>query len=166
MKRRNQLFYTINDRTDDSKYLKRKGFIPYQVVTRTLDGNPFDTVVKYQNNGFIYEVLDPSQCYSGYMITLMKLPKLSYEELLKVALDSCHVEERAGAVGIILKEHPEEFEKFLEQVKNVERFDEKFKKKIRRLLSFVCDFIGPFTSFAQRFPKIMSTCEEIKRMCK
>lgn len=52
------------------------------------------------------------------MVTLMRLPKLSYEELLNDALNSKHLEERIGETGIILKYYLKNFEKTLISMNN------------------------------------------------
>jgi hypothetical protein len=74
------LFYVIDEHTDDVKYCKRRGLRPYKTKMKTLDNNPFEQVVQYIKDVFIYDVLECDQFYSDYMIILMRLPKLLYEE--------------------------------------------------------------------------------------
>lgn len=110
-------FYVISERTDHVKYCKRKGLIPYKFIDKSLDGQILNYVTQYVYKGYIYNALGYDQCYSGYMLTLMRLPQLSYEELLNTALRSRKYAERAGATGMILKDYPKEFEKFLLSIK-------------------------------------------------
>ena len=73
-----RLFYAIGEYVDDIAYCKRKGFKPHKKVIKQLDGMPIDVVTQYQKGEYIYEVLACDQCYSGYMLTLMRLPKLQF----------------------------------------------------------------------------------------
>lgn len=154
------LFYTITDYTNEAKICKRKGLKPYQQITKTLDGKPFPVVTHYSKGGYVYKALEYSQCYSGYMTTLMRLPKMSYHELLNVALTSNSSDERAGATGIILKEHPNEFEQYLISAKDMP-LPKKERKQFDRLVHFILDFVCEYTSYVQERKRILTLCKDI-----
>lgn len=153
------LFYTIDEFTDADRYCKRKGLTPFKFEDRELDGHPFKSVIQYTKDGFIYDVLEADQCYSGYTITLMRSPKLSYENLLHIALTSKHLSERAGAIGTILKEHPNQFQNYLLALRN-ENNAWREDKRIRRMVIFVNE-IKNYTSYVLRAGKILQLCEEL-----
>lgn len=156
------LFYTIDECTDVDKYCKNKGLRPYKYEKKTLDNRPFEQVVQYIKDGFVYDVLEWDRCYSGYMVTLMRQPKLSYKELLNVALTSKYFDERVGAVGIILKEHPTEFEQYLFEISkdNIKNSPEKIQfKKVAKLIN---DFIKVNTSYVLSLEKILLLCENLR----
>lgn len=153
------LFYTIDEFTDADRYCKRKGLTPFKFEDRELDGHTFKSVIQYTKDGFIYDVLEADQCYSGYTITLMRSPKLSYENLLHIALTSRHLAERAGAIGTILKEHPDQFQNYLLALRN-ENNAWREDKRIRRMVIFVNE-IKNYTSYVLRAGKILQLCEEL-----
>ena len=134
---RHLLFYTIDERTDVAKYCKRKGLKPDKVEKKTLDNKLFEDIVQYSKDGSRYIVLDEKQCYSGYMLTLMKLPILSYEELLNVALSSKKYDERAGAIGIILKCYAPKFEEYLLETSNNLPDNLLERKKFKKMVHFI-----------------------------
>jgi hypothetical protein len=49
-------FYVINERTDNIKYSKSRGLIPYKFkeLSCELDDNVIKTVIQYIKNGYIY----------------------------------------------------------------------------------------------------------------
>lgn len=157
-----RLFYVIGEYVDDIEYCKRKGFKPHQKVIKQLDGMPLDVVTQYQKREYIYEVLTCEQCYSGYMLTLMRLPKLSYEELVKVALISRIQDERAGAIGILLKNYPNQFKQYLLKVCNNYPEDKRERKQIKRMANYICDFVYRYTSYVQDMEDIFLLCSRLK----
>jgi hypothetical protein len=163
------LFYVIDEHMDEIKYCKKRGLLPYKFKDRVcycsdpLIGNQnIKSVIQYTYKGYTYDALDGSQCYSGYMVTLMRLPKPQYEELLKTALTSKKNEERAGSIGMILKDYPSEFEKYLLAVKNMDFNALEDKKGIKRIVDFINDFIRQNSSYVWPLEKILSLCEELK----
>ena len=153
------LFYTIDEFTDADRYCKRKGLTPFKFEYRELDGHPFKCTIQYKKNNFIYDVLEENQCYSGYTITLMRLPKLSYEKLLHIALTSKHLSERAGAIGIILKDYPLQFQDFLRAIGQKDSTGLYKNKHIERMIAFIHNDIRMHTSYVCHLKKILSFCE-------
>ena len=155
------LFYTVDERTDIYGYCKKRGVKPYKFESKVLDGCPFEQAIQYTKYDFVYDVLEYDQCYSGYMVILMRLPKLSYEELLNVALTSKHPEERAGAIGVILKEHPMQFENYLSALSEASTTTLHRNKHIKRMIAFINNFIKVNTSYILHLDKILLLCEKI-----
>lgn len=159
---RSKLFYAVGEYTDDVKYCKRKGLRPHKTIMKSLDGKQFPVVLEYTNGNDIYVSLTADQCYSGYAVTLMRLPALPFEDLLFVALTTNRVEDRAGALGIILKNHKAAFEQYLLTVKQNELLDTLHKKQIALVATYVYGFISENTSYIRDMGKILSMCEELK----
>ena len=159
---KSELFYAIGEYTDDARYFKRKGLQPYKIAMKSLDGKPFPVVLEYTNGKDIYVSLEADKCYSGYVVTLMRLPKLSFDELLSVALTANRIEDRAGSLGIILKNHEDRFEQYLLAIKQNEYLDTIHKKQIAVVTTFVCEFIQKNTSYIRDMEKILSLCAELK----
>lgn len=145
------LFYVINEHTDDIKYCEKKHMKPYNVVN--------GSIMQYEYKGYIYDILEQGECYSGYMVTLMRLPKLSFGDLLNVALESKNYEERIGAIGVILKDYQSEFEQYLLSLSDDMIYTN--KKNIKRLVSFIC-ILPDRTSYVLDLPIILNQCEKIK----
>jgi len=155
-----RLFYTIGEHTDISYYCKRKGLIPKKFEIKELDGRPFKSVSQYVKGNFKYEVLEADQCYSGYMVTLVRLPRLSYEDLLKVALTSRYSDERAGAIGTILKDYTYQFQQHLMMLAQMDINALSHKKYVRRMLAFIKD-LKKYTSYVWQLDEILLLCEKI-----
>ncbi len=155
------LFYTIDEQTDVRKYCEKKGLKPYKNINKILDNCLLEHTVQYIKDGFVYDVLECDQCYSGYMITLMRLPKMPYEELLNVALSSKSSDERAGAIGVILKDHPIQFENYLLKLSKSNPNTMYEKKKIKRMISFINNFVKDNTSYVWCRDRVLTLCEEI-----
>ena len=153
-------FYTINDITSVDKFCKKKGLKPHKTETKMLDGVPFEKTVQYSVKNVIYDVLECDQCYSGYMTTLMRQPKLPYEELLQMALYSKYSDEREGAIGIILKDYSVEFEKHLSTIAE-ETTGLPMKKEEIQLLTLINTFIRNNTSYVWQLKKILCFCDEL-----
>ena len=153
------LFYLIDERTDSSAYCKRKGMKPYKSEGRILDNEVYKSEIQFTYKGHIYDVLESDQCYTGYMITLMRLPKMAYVELLNVALDSKHYKERIGAMGIILKEYAKEFEQSLISMTDTGIEPIENKRHIKRMLVYVYHLIN--TSYNSELEYIRNICREL-----
>lgn len=145
------LFYVIDEHTDDIKYCKKKGMKPYNVIN--------GKYTQYEYKGYIYDVLECGECYSGYMVTLMRLPELSFNELLNVALGSKYYEERFGALGIILKDYNIQFEKYLQLLSDDAIYQS--RKNIQRMVDRVLD-LHQWTSYVCDMHSIMNECEGVK----
>lgn len=157
-------FYVIDERTDNIKYSKSRGLMPYKFkeLRCELDDSETKTVIQYTKNGYIYDVLEGDQCYTrGYMTILMRLPKLSYEELLNDALHSKHFDERIGATGIILKDHSKEFENTLKSMNDSAIIDFKNKKNVKRMVVYIHSLIEG-THYITQLENIRDLCKEIE----
>jgi hypothetical protein len=157
-----ELFYTIDEYTDTTKYCRSKGLRPYKIIEKTLDSKPLPVAVEYIKGNSIYVALSMSQCYSGYSITLMKLPELPFETLLNVSLSTKRAADRAGALGIILKKYTVAFEKFLCDAAHNEHWDLEKKRQLALVATFICDYIRENTSYIWHMNKTLQLCEEIK----
>lgn len=155
-------FYVIDERTDVIDFCKRKGMKSYELSEVLCDNQIYKIPVQYTYKGYKYIVLDCEQCYSGYDTTLMSLPKLDYEDLLKIALLSKKQQERIGAIGIILKEHATQFEEYLLLIKEGYFDDYQQEKYIRRMIKTINNFIWENTSYVWSLKKIREICKKIK----
>lgn len=156
-------FYVIDERTDNIEYCRSRGLIPYKFkeLKCALDDNVIKTVVQYAGNGYVYDVLEGDRCYTKeYMVTLMRLPKLSYAELLNDALYSEYSEERTGATGIILKEHPKEFEKTLISITNSATVSLANKRSVKRMARYVYELIND-SCYVRQLENIRDICKEL-----
>lgn len=157
-------FYVIDERTDNIKYCKSRGLIPYKFkeLKCDLDDHVIETVTQYTKNGYVYDVLEGDQCYTrGHMVTLMRLPKLSYEELLNDALNSKHLEERIGATGIILKYYLKNFEKTLISMNNSQIIHLENKKNAKRMAVYVYGLIDG-SCYIRKLENIRDLCKELE----
>ena len=156
------LFYVIPEWTDTRKYCKRKKLKPHKSVIKTLDDYQFEDVTQYSKDGYIYYVLEYDNCPNGFMQTIMRLPQLPYEELLDVALTSKNYGERYGAIGIILKYHPSEFEQYLSSV-NVECIKKRKEQiQLKRMVAFINSFAKTNSGYVRSLENILSLCEKIE----
>ncbi len=159
---KSELFYAVGEYTDDSKYCKSKGLKPHKTVMKSLDGKPFPVVTEYSKDGDIYAALEADMCYSGYVVTLMRLPELPFEELLSVALTAKRIEDRAGALGIILKKYASAFTQYLQMTKQNRNLNPVQKKQIALVATFIYDFIRENTSYVREMEDILLLCKELK----
>ncbi len=157
------LFYVIDEHTNLEKYCKIKRLIPYKTEIKMLDGKPFEQVIQYVKDGYLYDVLESNECYSGYMLTLVRKPSLSYEALLDVALSSRKYDERAGAIGIILKEYPEKFEKYITII--LEDMDKKLRAKRNqvRMIRYINHVIKENTGYVWEHESLLALCQKIEQ---
>lgn len=153
------LFYSINERTDVYDYCKRKGLKPYKFENKVLDGYLFKDVIQYVKGDFVYEFLDDNEYYFG-MTILMRLPQLTYERLLNVALNSRYYDERVGAISIILKDYTKEFEQFLISMLNVEKKEIRYKRGLKRVSKFICWLMREY--YKSKLENIRDICEKLK----
>ena len=156
------LFYAVGEYVDDAKYCKRKGLMPHKTIMKSLDGNPFPVVVEYAKEGKIYAALEAGDCYCGYSVMLMQLPELPFTELLSVALTAKRIDDRAGALGIILKKHEAAFLQYLLAVRESEDRNPTQKKQIALVTAFVYDFIRENSGYVQKMEDILSLCKALK----
>ncbi len=161
-------FYVIDEFISVDKYCKRKGMKPYKYEDKicycsdiNVEDQTFKDAVQYTYKGYIYDVLEGDQFHSDYMVILMRLPTLSYEELLNTALTSKFLDERAGAIGIILKEYQKEFKENLLTIKNGDFKSFGEKRNIKRMVKYIYNFIDD-TNYIEELESIMNLCGEIK----
>lgn len=159
---KSELFYAVGEYTDDAKYCKSNGLKPHKTVMKSLDRKPFPVVIEYSKDGNIYASLGADKCYSGYMVTLMRLPELPFEELLSVALTAKRIEDRAGALGIILKKYASAFAQYLLMIKQKGNLNPVQKKQIALVTTFIYDFIREKSSYIQEMEDVLSLCKELK----
>lgn len=113
-----QLFYVFDEHTDIVKECLKVGIKPAG------DQNTYE----YVKGDIKYILLSPHECYSGWTITLMALPYLSYMELIKVIETSKKYDEIVGCIGILLNKYTENFIDYLS--KNQTRKIKKIKRII------------------------------------
>lgn len=158
------LFYIIHEFTDIETYCKRKGLIPYKYkeMSTGIEGDPVIKIaVQYIKEGYIYDVLEEEQCRSECMAVLMRLPKLTYEKLLSVALNSKYSDERIGSIGIILKDYPNEFEQFLTSMLDADTADLQNKKNIKRISKYVYNLINE-SYLIRDLENMRDLCEKLR----
>lgn len=153
------LFYLLNEWTDEAVYFWVRGLKPCKIEEKTLDNELFIQVVQYTKGGYVYDVFD-GNCYNGHMITLMRLPKLSYEELLQTVLTSRHYDERMGAMGIILKEHLPNFEQYLMEIIRQGAADWRSRNQVKRLLKVINE-LSEICGSVRELDRMHLLCEQL-----
>ena len=112
-----QLFYVFDEHTDVVRECLKKGLKPC--------GNTcFDGYVVGDTK---YILVSPNDCYSGWAVTLMALPCLGYDDLIKLIETSKVYDEIVGSIGVLLKNHKGKFVDYLSENQN-----KKIKKVILR----------------------------------
>lgn len=108
------LFYLIDEHEDNVIFCKKRRLKPiiYDEVKVPNTDITFLNVQEYSAGKYVYKVLQSAECYSGYPITLMREPQLSYDDLINVLLHTKKYDERLGSLGILLKQYPNDFKKF------------------------------------------------------
>ena len=157
-----RLFYIIYEFTNEDKYCKRNGLMPYKIqeMSTHIIGDPIIYMpIQYIKRGYVYEVLDDNEYYFG-MTILMRLPQLTYERLLNVALNSRYYDERVGAISIILKDYTKEFEQFLISMLNVEKKEIRYKRGLKRVSKYICWLMREY--YKSKLENIRDICEKLK----
>lgn len=113
-----QLFYVFDEHTDVVRECAKEGLTPS-------GDSYFGGYVKGDTQ---YVLLSPHECYSGWAVTLMALPCLEYEDLVKVVESSKVYDEIVGSIGILLKRHMTKFVNYLSANQN------KRIKKVKRII--------------------------------
>lgn len=124
MKKR--LFYVFDEHTDYVKECQKMGMNPIGTDAFTK---------KFEYDGTAYKVLSCNECYSGWEITVMALPEMSYSDLLELMMNSQFYDEIVGSIGIAVKKYPHEFFEFLNNEPFVNRKIGKIKKTIKSEIS-------------------------------
>ena len=119
MKKR--LFYVFDEHTDYVIECEKLGMKP-------IENNAF--IENFECDGTNYKVLSCNECYSGWEITVMALPEMSYSDLFDIMISSRFYDEIVGSIGIILKKHLDEFIRYL----NTEPLNNKRLRKIKKMI--------------------------------
>lgn len=64
---------------------------------------------RYFFNGVEYKYLNCHEIYSGWCITLVRLPELSYEKLFELLRCTKYESELSGTLGLLLKKYEKRF---------------------------------------------------------
>lgn len=167
------LFYLIDEHTNETVFCKKRGLIPCKYekkICYSSDNSDEDYVfyrtIQYvdKRSKCVYDVLDKQQCYSGFNTTLMRQPKLMFDDLIKTAITSKNRDERIGSIGILLKDYQTDFEKYLSNVIKTQFSDIKTKKRVKWMAVFITDYIWKNTSFVWHLESIKKLCEKIKQL--
>ncbi len=135
-------FYVFDEHTDYIRECEKIGMKPI--------GN--QTLVKYFLFGETkYEVLFCNECFSGWEITVMALPELSYSELLYMVMNSRFYDEIVGGIGIILKRHSDEFIRYLSSVTSN-------NKKVNKVKKIIKNEIGKRNPDVKAMTKLLKLC--------
>ena len=121
-----QLFYVFEEHTDFVKECIKLGMKP-------IKGDQF--VELFDFNGVLYKTLSVNECYSGWEINVMALPYMNYSQLINVLENTKIYSEIVGCIGILLKEHLDEFMKYLSESSNRDKRIRKIKKIIVKEIS-------------------------------
>lgn len=121
---RKKIFYVFDEHTDYIKECERMGMKSNKTLTEDFE---FD--------GTKYKVLSPNECYSGWEITAMALPELSYSELFNIVMNSRFYDEIVGSIGILLKKYSDEFITYLKAQSSNNIRLRKIKKIIKKEIS-------------------------------
>ncbi len=121
MKKR--FFYVFDEHTDYVRECKKIGMMPIEKEV---------FVKNFDYDGIRYEVLNLYECFSGWEITVMATPELSYPELLNLMMNSRCYDEIVGSIGIVLKKYPNEFAMYLKSESSNQKRLLKIKKLIKK----------------------------------
>lgn len=157
------LFYVVDEHTDCTKFCKRKGMKPYSFEKRICmpDNIMIEFVTQYSYNGYIYDVLNGMECYTDFEVTLVRIPNLSFEELLNVALFSKYLDERVGAMGMILKNNSIDFKRYLLAINNSDIEISGMERNLKQMLSYIDERLRSYRGHIKDFDIILELCEEL-----
>ncbi len=124
MKKR--FFYVFDEHTDYVRECQKIGMKP-------IENNAF--IENFEYDGTKYTVLSCNECYSGWEITVMALPEMSYSDLFDILMNSRFYDEIVGSIGIILKKHLDEFLRHLSSESLNNKRIKKVKKMIKKEIS-------------------------------
>lgn len=133
-----QFFYVFDEHTDVVKECIKIG----------LESCSEQSAFKSVFDDTRYILLSPHDCYSGWPITLMALPCLNYEDLIRVLESSRIYDEIVGCIGILLKNHTEKFIDYISKTQT-----RKSKKIKRMILNDIVDR-SPYVSKMKRLIEV------------
>lgn len=137
-----QLFYVFDEHTNFVSECIKLGMKP-------IKGYPF--VEEFDSDGVIYKTLSVNECYSGWEITVMALPYMSYCQLIKTIQESKIYDEIVGCLGILLKDHLQEFMKYLSECS-------KSDKKIIKIKKIISKELASRSSYVSSMTKLLEMC--------
>lgn len=147
-----KLFYLLDEHEDSYCFCRRKGMLPCDI-------NEHGCTIRYNFKGYTYSAFETADCYSGFSLTFMREPLLSFEELLHIVLTFKREEDRLGALGVILKKYHIDFEAYLDRLHKGE-ID--YTKNHKKMISYVNDSIKVNCYRAPKeLPNIFELCEKI-----
>lgn len=155
-------FYTIYEYDNEESFYKRNGFEPYTTELKEMEDVPVLCVTQYVKKGFVFDVLESSQCYSGAMVTLARVPSLGYDDLLDTALKSKNMGERRGAIGMMLKNYPQKLETFLDDFQQGFLVADYTRKEVLKIIKFINEDIYPYYGGVKDLEKILSICKQLE----
>ncbi|MBR5320733.1 MAG: hypothetical protein IKU41_02710 [Clostridia bacterium] len=139
---RKLLFYVFDEHTDYVSECQKIGMIPTK-------GYPY--VENFLFDDVEYKVLSIHECYSGWEITLMALPEMSYNQLVCVLLNSKNYDELVGCLGIILKKYLERF------IVDFDKF-ETSKRKFKKIKKIILNEISERSIYVSEMHTLLNKC--------
>ena len=135
-----QLFYVFDEHTDVLKECKKAGLKP--------SGEQFVTGYVFDDTKFI--LLSPHECYSGFAITIMALPCMNYENLIKVIESSTIEDEIVGSIGILLKKYTEKFTDYLSKTQT---------RRIKKIKNIILKHIVDNSPYVSKMERLIEVCK-------
>lgn len=134
-----QLFYVFDEHTNVGRECLKEGLIPCN--------NPrFDGYVCGDSE---YILVSPNDCYSGWAVTLMALPCLEYDDLIKVVESSKIYDEIVGSVGVLLRKYKNKFVDYLSENQN---------KRIKRIKKIILSDIVENSTYVSKMWDLIEVC--------
>lgn len=134
-----QLFYVFDEHTNVVKECLREGLIP-------CDESNFYAYIK---EGTKYILVSPHECYSGWAVTLMALPCLGYDDLIKVIESSKVYDEIIGSIGMLLNKYTDEFVDYLSNNQN---------KKTKKIKKIILSDIVENSTYVSKMTHLIEVC--------
>ena len=135
-----QLFYVFDEHTNVLKECSKLGLKFYDE----------QNVYKHVTKNIEYILMSPHDCYSGWTITLMAIPCLTYEELIKTIETSKIYDEIIGCIGILLKKHTETFIYYLSKIET---------KRTKKIKKIILEDIVENSPYVSKMSKLIELCK-------
>ena len=127
---KSQIFYVFDEHTDYIRECEKLGFVPVEYEGFR--------VTKFEKQGRKYNVLGRNECYSGWEINVVHEDVDSFEELMFLLLNSRIYDEKAVSIGLMLKNHYNDFLSELNKGFPQDRFNRKRKKAVKLITKDIC----------------------------